>query len=341
MKKQQDKESLIKEIEERLEWYTTEASEEEFDEEEVMALMNLLDTLDPMDESGKKTPEEALEDFWKYKAQRDEDERRLAEFAAENGEAIEADAAETTKEAAAEEATESNVVPVEAGADAKTSEKPKEKGKIRRYIHRHRAVVVAAAVLVLVFIGGFWQEVASAENAGGFFWWMHKDEEGVTMITSPEIPMGDTDEFHNRMYYNVKDVPENYRNYAEVISKLSLLKSFDMQYIEIGRADDLDVLHELFEKESGEVIQIWVKIYHQEILRTREMYPEYTYCEEFEDKNVNIDVFSKEETSGRYSYLMYFYYGNEKYIIGGNEDKELIKELIIEYKDQITESHDK
>lgn len=338
MKKQQDKESLIKEIEERLEWYTTEASEEEFDEEEVMALMNLLDTLDPMDESGKKTPEEALEDFWKYKAQRDEDERRLAEFAAENEEATEADAAEETKETAAEEVKESNVAPVEAGADEKTSEKPKEKGKIRRYIHRHRAVVVAAAVLVLVFIGGFWQEVASAENAGGFFWWMHKDEEGVTMITSPEISNGDTGGVENEIYSKVKDVPLEYREYVEEILEISLLNSFELQYIEIGKNDDFDAIHELLKNSNDEVIQVWIKLYHQEILRVRETYPGYSFCEEFEDNGIKFDVFSKKETNGEYSYIMYFYYGNEKYIISGKENKEELKNLVIEYRNIVEES---
>ena len=43
--KKQDKESLIREVTKRLDWYTMEASDEEFDADEVQTLLKLLDSL--------------------------------------------------------------------------------------------------------------------------------------------------------------------------------------------------------------------------------------------------------------------------------------------------------
>ncbi len=43
--KKQDNESLIQEIQKRLDWYTMEASDEEFDADEVQNLLKLLDGL--------------------------------------------------------------------------------------------------------------------------------------------------------------------------------------------------------------------------------------------------------------------------------------------------------
>ena len=44
-----DNRQLIEAAKERLRWYTVEASEEEFDAEEVDALVNLLSTLEPVE----------------------------------------------------------------------------------------------------------------------------------------------------------------------------------------------------------------------------------------------------------------------------------------------------
>ena len=43
--KKQDKESLIQEIQKRLDWYTMEASDEEFDADEVQSLLKKLEKM--------------------------------------------------------------------------------------------------------------------------------------------------------------------------------------------------------------------------------------------------------------------------------------------------------
>ena len=162
--KKQDNESLIQELTKRLDWYIMEASDEEFDADEVQTLMKLLDNLKTEEDNveDELPVEEALDDFWKHCEEREEEERLLL------GTEEEKDKSEPVAE--------------------KEEDKPRE-GKLHKvlwYFHRRRFAVVAVAVLVVMVLGGSWQVVANAEKHGGFFWWMDKNEEGTTMITAPE-----------------------------------------------------------------------------------------------------------------------------------------------------------
>lgn len=76
--KKQDKESLIREVTKRLDWYTMEASDEEFDADEVQTLLKLLDSLKGEEKEEELPVEEALDSFWKYCEKRQEEERILA-----------------------------------------------------------------------------------------------------------------------------------------------------------------------------------------------------------------------------------------------------------------------
>ena len=74
--KKQDNESLIQELTKRLDWYIMEASDEEFDADEVQTLMKLLDNLKTEEDNveDELPVEEALDDFWKHCEEREEGE---------------------------------------------------------------------------------------------------------------------------------------------------------------------------------------------------------------------------------------------------------------------------
>ena len=161
--KKQDNESLIQELTKRLDWYIMEASDEEFDADEVQTLMKLLDNLKTEEDNieDELPVEEALDDFWKHCEEREEEERLLL------GTEEEKDKSEPVAE--------------------KEEDKPRE-GKLHKvlwYFHRRRFVVVTVALLVVMILGGSWQVVANAEKHGGFFWWMDKNSSGTSMLTSP------------------------------------------------------------------------------------------------------------------------------------------------------------
>lgn len=300
--KKQDNESLIQEIQKRLDWYTMEASDEEFDADEVQNLLKLLDSLTPEEEKDRLSSDEVVDNFWKYCAEREEEERILAE--------------------------------------ADETEKKKEH-KVLHYFQKHRAVAVAAAVLIVIMLGGSWQMAVNAEKHGGFFWWMDKNEEGTTMITSPETHVRDSIKKVKENYYSIENVPQIYKKYVDIPYEIMQLyeEQYTMSRIQIVKADESDTIYEFFNKGQDEILHFEIKIYPRKILRVRETYPGYVFCEEFENDGINLEVFSKQEDNGNQSYIVYFYYGNEKYAVAGTNDKEFLKEIAVKYQEAIVDNY--
>lgn len=300
--KKQDNESLIQEIQKRLDWYTMEASDEEFDADEVQNLLKLLDGLTPEEEKDRLSSDEVVDNFWKYCAEREEEERILAE--------------------------------------ADETEKKKEY-KVLHYFQKHRAVVVAAAVLIVIMLGGSWQMAVNAEKHGGFFWWMDKNEEGTTMITSLEVAGENPKKSVQKVYNRIEDVPDIYREYVNVPYEImcSFNDGYSMSRIETIETDESDTINEFFSKEKNQTLYFKIKIYPQEILRVKEIYPGYAFCEEFENDGVNLEVFEKKEDDGKKGYIIYFYYGNGKYAVAGINDKAFLKEIAVKYQEAVVDNY--
>lgn len=309
--KKQDNEGLIQELTKRLDWYMMEASDDEFDAEQVQALMKLLDSLKSEEDKTEELPvEEAVSDFWKYCEEREEEEKLLL---------------------SAEESPESEGT---YNGEEKEGQKESKLRRVFRCFHRHRLVAVAAVVLAVIILGGSWQVVANAGKNGGFFWWMDKSEEGTTMITSPE---GSDDNFINitvDQYNNITEVPEKYRRYVEEIFEIKSISEYTFDFIQI-RKDEHDETVAVFMTSNKDAIRFEVRIYPQQILRVREKYPGYVFEREFEDEGITFDVFSREEMSGKHTYLMYFYYGKEKYVVMGRENESTLQDIVIEYKNVV------
>ena len=308
--KKQDKESLIREVTKRLDWYTMEASDVEFDADEVQTLLKLLDSLKGEEKEEELPVEEALDSFWKYCEKRQEEERILA-----------ADRKES--------------------AENRKTKPEKKEGRMHQflwYFHKHRIAVVTAVALIVIMLGGSWQMAVNAEKHGGFFWWMDKNEEGTTLITAPEEGSGDSERSIVDIYYIIDNVPEKYKEYAIIPTQIESAVDYDLKLIEITKLKDSDTVYELFQNKKSEQIRFWIKIYPQQILRVREAYPGYTFLEEFEDNGIEFDIFLKDEYEIDDSYIIHFYYGKEKYIIGGN-DKEILRKLALEYRNAVVNSN--
>ena len=303
--KKQNNESLIQEVTKRLDWYTMEASDEEFDADEVQTLLKLLDSLKGEEKEEELPVEEALDSFWKYCEKRQEEERILA-----------ADGKESEEN--------------------RKAEPEKKEGRMHQflwYFHKHRIAVVTAVALIIIMLGGSWQMAVNAEKHGGFFWWMDKNEEGTTMITAPEGGNRDSEKGTVDIYYSIDKVPEKYKEYAIMPKQIESVIDYNLELIEITKLKDSDTIYELFQNKENAQLRFWIKIYPQQMLRVRESYPGFIFLEEFEEDGVEFDVFQKQEKN-KTSYIMYFYYSNEKYMVGGN-DKDFLKSLAIEYKDVV------
>lgn len=310
--KKQDNKSLIQEVTKRLDWYTMEASDEEFDADEVQTLLKLLDSLKGEEKEEELPVEEALDSFWKYCEKRQEEERILA-----------ADGKESEEN--------------------RKTEPEKKEGRMHQflwYFHKHRIAVVTAVALIVIMLGGSWQMAVNEEKHGGFFWWMDKNEEGTTLITAPEFSCEETEKCIKENYYSLEDVPSEYVQYTMIPFGISTLDKdgYKLNRIEVTKSDKTDTISDYFQKDE-ETLYFEVMLYPQEILRVRENYPGYSFCEEFENDGIDLEVFEKEEENGKHRYVIYFYYGNEKYAVVGVESIEKLKEIAVEYQQAVVNNY--
>lgn len=312
--KKQDNESLIQELTKRLDWYIMEASDEEFDADEVQTLMKLLDNLKTEEDNieDELPVEEALDDFWKHCEEREEEERLLL------GTEEEKDKSEPVAE--------------------KEEDKPRE-GKLHKmlwYFHRRRFVVVTVALLVVMILGGSWQVVANAEKHGGFFWWMDKNEEGTTMITAPEgVEEVDSNNCTIEIYDSVEKIPDSYGKYALQLFEISEIARYQFDYAKLVNGKHNDTMYIFLKDGMDDILKFEIRIYPHEILRVRETYPGFVFEKEFDDEGIAFDVFSKKEISGEDTYIMYFYYDKEKYTITGRGNEDDLQDIVIRYKNVI------
>ena len=198
--------------------------------------------------------------------------------------------------------------------------------------------VAAAAVLIVILLGSSWQVVANAEKHGGFFWWMDKNEEGTTMITSPDGMDNYAENNDTNYYYKIEDVPEEYRKYAEIPLGLSIIQEYELDVIKIVKRQAAIAMYVFFQ-DSNNRIHFEIKIYPWEVLRIKEKYIGYSYLEEYEKNGIAYEVFEKEELDGKQNYIVYFYYGNVKYATVGMQDEEFIKKIALECGEAVTERH--
>ncbi|WP_321003711.1 DUF4367 domain-containing protein [Eisenbergiella porci] len=221
-------EKLIEELYEKLYWYTYEASEEEFDNKEVDAIVRLLDVLDPK-EDDPKFPSDPEAAFERFKSRYGLEE----EFAKENVEHKEAvsggmDSAVSTAAGAnpgnaggsEEEAavgfggTGSAVLEAEPGADREPDTDGgevmafKEKGKKRSAKWKRRLVRLtagAAACLVLMLSVNFGSYALKKKS----FFEVVRDEVGRTKVTVTGNVDGIDDDSTGTVECNNWDEAEN------------------------------------------------------------------------------------------------------------------------------------
>lgn len=288
-----DNRQLIEAAKERLRWYTVEASEEEFDVEEVDALVNLLSTLEPVETEEIQSDEEALMRFHAYVEMRE----------AEDGISV-----------------------ADEHANKKTN------NGLAVFVRTHKFIATAAAVLIMVMIAGGSLGAVNASKGNGFFYWLKKDKEGMTMITSPENLDNNTSVEYAVEYSKVEDVPREYQEYLVDVSGIEQLDGYKQQYITIqSDAKYIGIKRYFTDDTMQKNIYMGVFMYPEKV----GLYSEVYLGENLED-NIEVEqnegVLGKENPDGDMEYTLFFYKDNVRYYVEGNIDKALLEEIAKEYK---------
>lgn len=334
-----DKMKVIKELRARLNWLVYEASDDEFNEEEVKALMDLIRIMDPAEnDESYFTAEKSLERFWKSFEQRDKIYEEFEKLKAgkvsladypddecpdeSDEEAVRALIAEVNGECDELNKTESSFNDCSGSRDElKKTEKEKNfKGFSSR--KGFTKLATAAALVVAVFLGGTMGAYAEKE---GFFHWTKKDDKGSTVIVSSNLTNSATGIVK---YDSFERLPEKYQ---EIIWKPSALPNyFDIEKIEIFTYRVLTDIESTYTNENtDEFIRISQKIFEGDLTTHDTLFDSYEYVAA-EIYDVIEVQYLRSDNEGVTEYVATFCVDNQECTIKSNLSYDVLKEMIID-----------
>lgn len=284
---------LLEDAKAKLRWYTLEASEEQFDQEEVDLLVTLINKLEPQPKADPQEVEKELERFRAYVNLYREDEAARKQVNAENNR--------------------------------------KKAGRIWRF-HGKGVLVAAAVFLVLLLVAGSSLGEVNADDNNGFFYWLKKDKKGILAVTSPTQTNMELEKDVDQKYGSIEEVPEEYRQYVIEADAISLLQEYTLEGYLCKDASTFHKFNEVFVNLNEEKeISLGVLIYPEHERIIRDTFENYVYMYTNTVGERAWDVFQKEEKSGKLEYMLLFYEDNKKYFVSGNADVELLENVLKEY----------
>lgn len=290
-----DREVFAGQLKKMLDWYTFHASDEEYDEKTVEYILNLLDNLDPIEETQIPRRDAEWERFRQLAA------RRMPDLAGE------AD------------------VP-ESHAPLKRHGKPAYFG---RFAARHRYIVAAVVILLLLAIGNTAHVVAT--HGSGFFFWLRSDEKGRQMITSPDH-LGGASSKTEYAYADRDKAPEWVREWFSLVDQITVPEGYEGKAFKINEFDNwksIEAYYESSDIEKEILFGAWR--YFGKISLNTEGFHNYSYIYSYQVKRKQLDVYSKTEDDGKICYIICFFEENCQYYVGGWESLDDLKQLIEQY----------
>lgn len=330
---QEDKDLLIKELKEKLDWYTLEASDEEYDEKAVESILYLLDRADPIEEKIPRQ-EEAWERFKERVSGGEEEFLPLAETGEPGETGTEASGPKIYRFRKASMGEKRAVETVGGsgggtGGGAFTKALPRKSIVLRigQFAMRHK--FIAAAFLVVVILGASGAARTIATGDPGFFYWLKQDDSGVTMMTSPE-GMDAVSDSNVQIYRNKEEMPEWAGDWLEIEEKFEMPEGYEWQYYNVIEFQYKRCIDSSYCNEKKE-ISLGAWLYQDEVSYHEEGFADYNYVDSYEIAEQQMKVYCKEEESGKIYYIVSFYVENGQFYIRGQDNLEELKVLTEEY----------
>lgn len=349
-KNEEFKETLRK----RLEWYTYDASDEEFDEKAVESILYLLDECDPIPQEEMPDADEMWEKFQKIARERDllPKEETVGADAVEAGnmtaedrltlegaltvEGMSGEGLEEGRRSAGEAAVgkldecgRNAMGRLSAEKSSLLGKKSRKAAGIGRFVVRHKFVAAALLAIGVLAIGNTVRVVAYPET--GFFFWMKKDDAGVQMITSPEGLNNETEK-QGKIIYNREELFELGQEWADTIIEVEMPEEYEWQFYEVSELDNrLNIESKYVGMETGKEIDLGMWTYLDKISYVREGFMGYTYVESFEIGETLMDVYNRTQENGNIYYVVCFYEENCQYYVRGQDYLGELKFVVEEY----------
>lgn len=310
-----EEQMTIQYLRNQLDWYVHEASDVEYDQKKVKAMLDLLKLLDPPEfEEDEFSPERALERFWETLELRQQIHEEMERMQRHGLKIVKAP---ITFEEAEEESQEETPV--------------KEPGKIKK-IFQHKVAskaIIAAALVVIVSVSG--SVGAYAEKAGFFHFLNHQTDSGFAVITSPSVENVDENKIYR--YESFDSVPVKYLDYiwapGDIPSELSL------QYVEVRNSSEmLQTCSDFKDDDLGLFIQFTCKIYKEKIAVTYLVHDSFEKIDSKYIDSVEITYYQK-NNDDYVEYIAEFFYENRYFYLDSNLPLETINNIISKSVEEI------
>ena len=209
------------------------------------------------------------------------------------------------------------------------AEKTEKAGKLLRFRGKGFWIAAAACLVLLLIAGSSFGEVNADENTG-FFHWLKKDKTGIFAITSPKENGIEINDSEAKGYSTMEEIPEEYQQYVIKKDSISQLKEYEFQGYWCQKTSTFSMFEELFFKEE-KTIKLGVTIYPDEVRIITDTFDNYNYLHTNYIGEKELDVYVKEENTGKLNYMIMFYEENRKYFVAGTEDMEILEAVSEKY----------
>lgn len=288
LKRIKEKREMIADMRARLNWYTHEASDAEYDEVEVKTLLVFLDEVDPIEFEGDFVePENGWNRFWKYYEPReDENEKVIMSF--------------------------------EDRLAAKQTETQTKFARIVKPLMKHST---AAVLVVALFLGG---TVGAYAQKEGFFYRLSTGEEKDTIITSPSGVEFEPDIYVT--YKSMEDIPINYVRY--VWAPIRIPEELELQSTELSdQKTYIKIRCNFVNSDTKHYIYASKKSYKQKVVGNDQLYDEFKYYCDKKYDTIEV-AYKVKENEDYTEYVALFEYENCTYSLVSNIDFETIENII-------------
>ncbi|MCM1186480.1 MAG: hypothetical protein NC251_01370 [Lachnoclostridium sp.] len=298
---EKERKLLIEELRERLNFYTFQASDEQFDAQKVELLTKKIRELEQQgigtgqekaeaEVSGQpsfKVAEADFEAFQKYRAEKEADALRLA--------ALE------------------NMGVKEAGK--KRSVANGRWAGSRRLV---KAAAVGAAVLLTVG-GGI--GVVNAQKDGGLLRWLKKDAEGEVILVEPDRENPNQGGFakdRTTAYDSAEELPEEYKKYFVDVTGIKGLEGYEQGQVLLRENQESWEIDSSWVASSQEPLLFEVRGSKDSVVIWDKRFDEFEELSTKEVDGIELSMCRKQNDAGEPNVVVWFFYENRSYMVYGN-----------------------
>lgn len=270
-------EELIKQLENRLDWLTSQPAED-MNEEEIENILNLLDTLKPLPSENTFNPEEAFERLEKDYLHNPEKLEQASEEAdrAELIAALREKAVDTANPAKRNTSEKAMPIPTEESeTEAESTEKKHTAVKKHRHFRVLKNMGIAAAIMILVFSGLNLATYATAKK--GLFDLIINRKNTMSNMYVGDGDMGMEHEvMEKEKYTSWDDVPDEIKN--GILLSDYIPDGMELEKIEIMGFDPMriEINYKMCEN-SQQYLHIAIRQFDNLIVKNQITYPDAEY----------------------------------------------------------------